>query len=183
LIVFGIDPGLRKTGWGIINTRRNKMKHVDNGFIDNSGIINDGDRLLNIYSELKLLLNHYKPFLVGIEKTFVGPGNLSSLKLGMARGTCILAVARNKITICELAPKIVKKSITGSGLANKYQVSRMVQKLLQVVPKNEDSSDALAIAIAANNSSSWDHNLTHKTNDNNLSKAIKLALEKEKFER
>ena len=100
----------------------------------------------------------------------------------MARGTCILAVARNKITICELAPKIVKKSITGSGLANKYQVSRMVQKLLQVVPKNEDSSDALAIAIAANNFSNWDNALKHKTN-NNLSKAIKLALEKEKLER
>ena len=123
MIVLGIDPGLRKTGWGIINTRSNKMKHVDNGFIDNSGIINEGDRLLNIYSELKLLLNHYKPFLVGIEKNFCRRGNLSSLKLGMARGYMYLAVARNKITICELAPKLVKKSITGSGLANKYQVT------------------------------------------------------------
>ena len=183
MIIVGIDPGLRKTGWGIINIGKNQMNHVDNGFIDNSGIIDDGERLLNIYNKLKLLLNHYKPVLVGIEKTFIGAGNLSSLKLGMAKGTCILAVARNKIAIYELAPKIVKKSITGSGLANKYQVNRMVQKLLKVIPKNEDSSDALAIAIAANNSSNWDHTLKYKSNNNNLTKAIKLALEKDKLER
>ena len=177
--VLGIDPGLRKTGWGIINFNNNIMYHIDNGFISPLIDNNDGERLLSIFKELNAIITYHKPSLIGIERSFVGQGNISSLKLGMARGICILAAANAKIKIRELAPKLIKKSITGSGLASKYQVNEMVKKLLGVTPKNEDSSDALAIAISVNNFSKMDKVFSKDSNENNLNKAIKSALLKE----
>ena len=181
--ILGIDPGLRKTGWGLINFNNNFMEHIDDGFISPQAENHDGDRLLCIFHEIENILIKYKPSIIGIEKTFVGEGNISSLKLGMARGVCILVAAKARIEIRELAPKLIKKTVTGSGIANKFQVMEMVKKLLGVTPKNEDSADALAIAISANNY----HQVTKIQNanvkENNLNKAIKNALLKEKNKR
>ena len=181
--VLGIDPGLRKTGWGIINFNNNVMKHIDNDFISPLISNNDGERLLSIFKQLDEIIAYHKPSLIGIERSFIGQGNVSSLKLGMARGICILAAANARIQIRELAPKLIKKSITGSGLASKYQVNQMVKKLLGVNPKNEDSADALAIAISANSFSKMDEIFSKDFNENNLNKAINLALLKEKNKR
>ena len=181
--VLGIDPGLRKTGWGIINFNNNVMKHIDNDFISPLINNNDGERLLSIFKQLDEIISYHKPSLIGIERSFIGQGNVSSLKLGMARGICILAAANARIQIRELAPKLIKKSITGSGLASKYQVNQMVKKLLGVNPKNEDSADALAIAISANSFSKMDEIFSKDFNENNLNKAINLALLKEKNKR
>ena len=181
--VLGIDPGLRKTGWGIINFNNNVMKHIDNDFISPLISNNDGERLLSIFKQLDEIIAYHKPSLIGIERSFIGQGNVSSLKLGMARGICILAAANARIKIRELAPKLIKKSITGSGLASKYQVNQMVKKLLGVNPKNEDSADALAIAISANSFSKMDEIFSKDFNENNLNKAINLALLKEKNKR
>ena len=86
--ILGIDPGLRKTGWGLINFNNNFMEHIDDGFISPQVENHDGDRLLCIFHEIENILIKYKPSIIGIEKTFVGEGNISSLKLGMARGVC-----------------------------------------------------------------------------------------------
>ena len=83
-----------------------------------------------------------------IEKIFVGSGSISSLKLGMARGASMIALAEAGLIVNELSPKFVKKTVTGYGSASKEQIKSMIKKLLNIVPKNEDSSDALAIAIS-----------------------------------
>lgn len=181
--ILGIDPGLRKTGWGLINFNNNFMEHIDDGFISPLAENDDGDRLLCIFNEIEDIIVKYKPSVIGIEKTFVGEGNISSLKLGMARGVCILVAAKAKIEIKELAPKLIKKTVTGSGMASKFQVTEMVKKLLGVTPKNEDSADALAVAISTNSFSNVKKIQGINLKDNNLNKAIKNALLKEKNKR
>ena len=93
------------------------------------------------------ILNKDNPNISVIEKTFVGSGSISSLKLGMARGASMIALAEAGLIVNELSPKFVKKTVTGYGSASKAQIKSMIEKLLNIVPKNEDSSDALAIAI------------------------------------
>ena len=181
--ILGIDPGLRKTGWGLIDFKNNFMNHIADGFISPPVEDNDGDRLLFIFNEVEDIVLKYKPSVIGIEKTFVGEGNISSLKLGMARGICILVAAKAKIEIKELAPKLIKKTVTGSGIASKFQVTKMVKNLLGVIPKNEDSADALAVAISTNSFSNVKKIQGVNLKDNNLNKAIKNALLKEKNKR
>ena len=179
--ILGIDPGLRKTGWGVVKFNDNLMSYVDDGFIDTEQFINDGDRLLFIFNELEKIVSNLKPKLIGIEKTFVGVGNLSSLKLGMARGVSLLVASKSKIDTRELAPRLIKKTITGSGNADKEQVNNMVKKLLGISPKNNDSSDALAVAISSNNCIDFVKSSNYNSQKNNLKEAIRKALLKEKL--
>ena len=177
--VIGIDPGLRHTGWGIIEFQNNQIKHVDDGSISPSTKLGDGQRLLVIKEQLKKIIDQYDPDASVIEKIFVGLGTASSLKLGMARGASMIALAEAGLCIRELSPKFVKKTVTGYGAASKEQIKSMIEKLINIVPKNEDSSDALAIAISAQNIdfvSSF--NLSEKNNGLNI--AIAKALLKEK---
>ena len=113
-----------------------------------------------------------------IEKIFVGSGSISSLKLGMARGASMIALAEAGLTIKELSPKFVKKTITGYGSASKEQISSMIEKLLNIVPKNEDSSDALAIAISSQHIS-YNNNTSLSNESSGLNVAIAKALLKE----
>jgi crossover junction endodeoxyribonuclease RuvC len=149
LRIIGLDPGLRHTGWGIIELKNNRLLHIDDGRISPSTNLDEGDRLLIIRNKLKEIVDNYKPSISAIEQIFVGYGMGSSLKLGMARGVSILVLAEASLEIKELPPKLVKKTVTGYGSASKLQIKAMVSKLLGIEPKNEDSSDALAVAISA----------------------------------
>ena len=178
--IIGIDPGLRNTGWGIIEFRNNRLIHVDDGRISPPSISSVGERLLFIKNKLSLIVKKYDPNISAIEQIFVGPGTGSSLKLGMARGVSILVLAQARLQIKELPPKLGKKTVTGYGSASKDQIKSMIEKLLNIIPKNADSSDALAIAISAHH---LDYsNITTKLSDdyNGLNSAIAKALLKEK---
>ncbi len=178
--IIGIDPGLRNTGWGIIELIGNRLVHVDDGRISPPSISSIGERLLFLKNKLKVIVERYDPNLSAIEQIFVGPGTGSSLKLGMARGVSILVLAQAGIGIKELPPKLVKKTVTGYGSASKDQIKSMIEKLLNIIPKNEDSSDALAIAISAQHIGYDNINSKLSQNYNGLNAAIEKALLKEK---
>ena len=176
--VIGIDPGLRHTGWGVVEFKNNKMYHVKDGSISPSHKLDDGKRLLQIKLQSQRIINQYNPNISVIEKIFVGTGSISSLKLGMAWGASMIALAEAGLNIKELSPKFVKKTVTGYGSASKQQIKLMIEKLLSIIPKNEDSSDALAIAISAQNIG-FDDNFSFSEENNGLNLAIARALLKE----
>ena len=147
--IIGIDPGLRHTGWGIVEFKNNKLSYIGDGSISPSNLTSDGERLWYIKSQLSEIILKYIPNKSAIEQIFVGFGAGSSLKLGMARGVSMSVLAESGLHITEIPPKLVKKTITGYGSASKKQIKSMIEKLLHVIPKNEDSADALAIAISA----------------------------------
>ena len=176
--VIGVDPGLRHTGWGVVEFKNNKIFHIKDGSISPSTKLDDGKRLLEIKNKLQKIINQYNPNMSVIEKTFVGSGSISSLKLGMARGASMIALAEAGLSINELSPKFVKKTVTGYGSASKEQIKSMIEKLLNIVPKNEDSSDALAIAISVQNVG-YNNNSSFSNENNGLNLAIARALIKE----
>ena len=176
--ILGIDPGLRKTGWGIVAWKNNSFSYIDDGFIFQNDELELGQKLLRIFESLSSLIKKTKPDLIAIEQTFVGSGNISSLKLGMARGICILTAEKLGVKALEVQPKLVKKNITGSGVASKDQVSLMVKNILNIVPKSEDSSDALAVAMSIQSKSIG--KLDNGEYSSKLDQAIANALEKEK---
>ena len=176
--VIGIDPGLRHTGWGVVEYKNNKIFHIEDGSISPSIKLDDGKRLLEIKIQLQKIINKYNPNISIIEKTFVGSGSISSLKLGMARGASMIALSEAGIIIKELSPKLIKKTVTGYGNASKEQIKSMIEKLLNIVPKNEDSSDALAIAISGQHTG-YNNNLSFSNERDGLNLAIAKALLKE----
>ena len=178
--IIGIDPGLRNTGWGIIEFKNNRLIHIDNGRISPPSTSSVGERLLFLENKLSVIVKKYNPNLSAIEQIFVGPGTGSSLKLGMARGVSILVLSQAGLQIKELPPKLVKKTVTGYGSASKDQIKSMIEKLLNIIPKNEDSSDALAIAISAQHIGYDKTNFKLFDNYNGLNSAIAKALLKEK---
>ena len=177
--ILGIDPGLRKTGWGLVVWKNNSFSYINDGFFFQNDELELGQKLLRIFDHLSLLIKEIKPDLIGIEQTFVGSGNVSSLKLGMARGICILAATKLGVKTLEIQPKLVKKNITGSGVASKDQVNLMVKNILNIVPKSEDSSDALAVAMSIQSKSIG--KLDNGEYSSKLDQAIANALEKEKI--
>ena len=178
--IIGVDPGLRHTGWGIVDIINNNPIHVADGRISAPVSLTDGKRLSFIKWELTSLVLQYKPSFSAIEQIFVGAGSGSSLKLGMARGVALLVLAEAELKIKELPPRLVKKTVTGSGAASKEQIKLMIERLLNITPKNEDSSDALAIAVSAYHIG-INNFLSNKTMGNiGLKSAIAKALLKEK---
>ena len=176
--VIGVDPGLRHTGWGVVEFKNNKIFHIKDGSISPSTKLDDGKRLLEIKNQLQKIINQFNPNMSVIEKTFVGSGSVSSLKLGMARGASMIALAEAGLSIKEISPKFVKKTVTGYGSASKEQIKSMIEKLLNIVPRNEDSADALAIAISGQNID-YDNNFVFLDKNNKLNMAINRALLKE----
>ena len=176
--VIGVDPGLRHTGWGIVEFKHNKIFHIKDGSISPSTKLDDGQRLLEIKNKLQKIINQYNPNMSVIEKIFVGSGSISSLKLGMARGASMIALAEAGLIVNELSPKFVKKTVTGYGSASKEQIKSMIEKLLNIVPKNEDSSDALAIAISSQHID-YNNNFSLSSKSIGLNVAIAKALLKE----
>ena len=145
---LGIDPGLRNTGWGVIETRSNQLTPVADGRIvtkDNKPL---ADRLLQIFNGLEMVIDTFKPAEVAVEETFVNVNAASTLKLGQARGVAMLVPAKFGIQVAEYSPNKIKKSVVGTGHAAKEQVQMMVRMLLPgCLSDTMDAADALAVAI------------------------------------
>ncbi len=147
--ILGLDPSLSSTGWGVIETENNKMKYVADGFIKTDTKLPIAERLAIIHRSLNEVIETYHPNEAAIEQVFLNDNPTSTIKLGMARGVVILAPALYGISVTEYEPNKVKKAVVGVGKAAKEQVETMVKVLLPGCrPKNNDSSDALAMAIA-----------------------------------
>ena len=146
--ILGIDPGLRRTGWGLIEADGNRLIHVACGSLETSERAALAQRLVAIHDGLIAVMEQYSPHEAAVENTFVNSNAAATLKLGQARGIAMLVPARAGLTVAEYAPNLVKKSIVGSGHAEKAQIRMMIGVLLpKADPQSEDAADALAIAI------------------------------------
>jgi crossover junction endodeoxyribonuclease RuvC len=146
--IIGLDPGLRITGWGIIDVSGSNLSHVDHGIVTSKDDEDLSSRLVSLYTQLTDIIQHYAPDEAAVEETFVNKNPLSALKLGTARGVVLLAPASVGLVVGEYSANKVKKSVVGVGHADKSQVAMMVGRLL---PKSggvtKDAADALAVAI------------------------------------
>lgn len=145
--ILGIDPGSRKTGFGIIELEGKKIKHVINGRL----MVGDGefaDRLKQIFEGLTDLIERYQPQMVAVEKVFLHKNADSALKLGQARGAAICAAVSKELSVAEYSATQIKKAVVGNGHAKKDQVQYMMSVILNLpeVPE-EDAADALACAL------------------------------------
>ncbi|MDD2794896.1 crossover junction endodeoxyribonuclease RuvC [Acidocella sp.] len=146
--ILGIDPGLRFTGWGIVESEGNRLRHVADGVISTADIADVPLRLRALDAELAEILHRYAPDEAAVEETYVNRNATATLKLGYARGVALLAPARVGIPVFEYGAKTVKMAVVGTGNADKDQVGLMVRRLLPgAVSKRADAADALAVAI------------------------------------
>lgn len=147
LRVIGIDPGLRNTGWGIVDLTGSKLTHVAHGVVQAKG--DDlAMRLVALRHELSAVVIRWTPEVAAVEHTFVNKDAVGTLKLAHARAIALLVPAEEGIPVSEYAPNAVKKAVVGVGHADKDQVAHMVRLLLPGVKlTGSDSTDALAIAI------------------------------------
>jgi crossover junction endodeoxyribonuclease RuvC len=146
--ILGIDPGLRRTGWGVIESDGNRLIFVGCGSVEPADDLPLASRLLAIHEGLAAVLGDFKPMEAAVEQTFVNKDGVATLKLGQARGVAMLAPAMFGIAVSEYAPNQVKKTVVGTGHADKSQVLMMLKILLpKAEPKSADAADALAIAI------------------------------------
>lgn len=147
--ILGLDPGLTRTGWGVISIAGSKLLHIANGTIPTKASLPLGERLLIIHRALREILALHLPDVLAIEQTFVAKDPAAALKLGHARAIPLLAAAEAGLEIAEYAPNHIKKSVVGVGHADKNQVEAMVRRLLPTAEIHAaDASDALACAIA-----------------------------------
>lgn len=149
MIILGIDPGTGITGYGLILVKNHLLEALDFGCIRPNKTLTLHDKYLMIHNGVTELIERYKPDVLAIETQFVKLNPQTALKLGMARGSVIIAAKVKGIEVVEYSPSVAKKAITGSGRASKEQVQGMTQKLLCLdkPPTPEDAADALSIAI------------------------------------
>lgn len=148
-LILGIDPGSRKTGYGLVEQTQGKQRFVACGTLDVTAAGEMPQRLGAIFRQLNALCDQYQPHEVAIEKVFMARNADSALKLGQARGAAIAAVSQHELALFEYSARQVKQTLTGQGGATKPQVAQMVCRLLQLdTTPQEDAADALAIAIS-----------------------------------
>lgn len=148
LRLLGIDPGLRFTGWGLIETDGNRLRHLGDGVIATDSAMPVPDRLKALHDGLAALLVELRPHEAAIEETYVNRNGAATLKLGYARGIALLAPALAGVPVTEYAAKTVKMAVVGTGGAEKAQVQMMVRRLLPGAGiRRADAADALAVAI------------------------------------
>ena len=146
--LMGLDPGLRFTGWGVVEVDGNRLRHVGDGVIATDSAEAVPERLRALHDGLMALLDRLRPDEAAVEETYINRGAASSLKLGYARGVVLLCPALAGVPVTEYGAKSVKKSVVGTGNADKDQVEMMVRRLLPgALIKRSDASDALAVAI------------------------------------
>jgi len=146
--ILGIDPGLRRTGWGLIECDGNRLIHVGCGSLETSDRADLGVRLLAIHDGLVAVIEQFRPHEAAVEATFVNTNAAATLKLGQARGIAMLVPAKAGLAVSEYAPNLVKKTIVGTGHGEKTQIRMMIGVLLpKADPQSEDAADALAIAV------------------------------------
>jgi crossover junction endodeoxyribonuclease RuvC len=155
MMILGIDPGLLNTGWAVIQkTKDGKFRFFESGTIKTQGAKQHiSERLGDIGNGISNIFNKFTIDTASIEEVFVNKNNLSSLKLGHARGAIILALAQNNLKVSEYSATNVKKAITGTGRADKHQIIAMTKILVPKADcKNDHEADALAVAICHANS-------------------------------
>ena len=146
--IIGIDPGLRRTGWGVVETEGNRLSFLGCGSVTTDDRDDLAARLLAIHDGLMRILEEFRPDEAAVEATFVNKDAKATLKLGQARGIAMVVPVRAGVPVAEYAPNLVKKSIVGVGHGDKTQVRMMIGVLLpKADPASHDAADALAIAV------------------------------------
>ena len=146
--LLGLDPGLRHTGWGIIDVEGSHLRYVADGAIHPKADLGLPERLVHLHHALAKVIAEHRPAEAAVEETFVSQNAASTLKLGMARGVVVLVPALSNLPVSEYPANLIKKSVVGVGHATKDQVQMMVRRLLPGCRlDSEDSADALAVAI------------------------------------
>ncbi|MEL6373555.1 MAG: crossover junction endodeoxyribonuclease RuvC [Pseudomonadota bacterium] len=148
ITLIGIDPGLRRTGWGIIACEGPRLSYIASGLVTSDSDEALAYRLRQIYEGLASVIAQFAPREAAIEETFVNTNARATLKLGQARGVALLSASMAGLPVGEYPPNLIKKTVTGSGHADKTQIEAMVGHLLpRAKPESADEADALAIAI------------------------------------
>jgi crossover junction endodeoxyribonuclease RuvC len=146
--IIGIDPGLRRTGWGLVEAQGNILRFVASGTVKSDEKADLASRLCQLHDGLCAVLEAHQPEEAAVEATFVNKDATATLKLGQARGIAMLVPARAGLKVAEYAPNAVKKAVIGVGHGDKKQIHMMVKVLLpKAVFEGDDAADALAIAI------------------------------------
>jgi crossover junction endodeoxyribonuclease RuvC len=148
VIILGLDPGLRTTGWGIIESYSNRLKYLAHGVVTSVTTDTLAQRLVHLHDGLNAVIAQWQPQTAAVEETFVNKNPTSTLKLGQARGVVLLVPALRGLTVAEYSANHIKKAVVGVGHASKEQVYAMVSRLLPGAKNmSADAADALAIAI------------------------------------
>ena len=146
--IVGIDPGLRRTGWGIVETSGNSLRFVASGTITSDAAFDLATRLCQLHAGLTAIIDAHQPDEAAVEQTFVNKDAVATLKLGQARGIALLVPALAGLPVAEYAPNAVKKAVIGVGHGEKKQIHMMVKVLMpKATFDTDDAADALAIAI------------------------------------
>ncbi len=147
--ILGLDPGLRRTGWGVISAEGSRLTHIAHGVIAPKETLPFAERLLVLLDGIEAVIAAHSPHEAAVEETFMNNNAASALKLGHARAMALVAPARAGLVVAEYAATVVKKSVVGTGGADKTQVGFMIRRLLPTAGETTaDAADALAVAIA-----------------------------------
>lgn len=147
--ILGLDPGLRRTGWGVVICAGSRLTHVAHGVIAPPETLPFSERLLALLEGIDAVVAEHAPHEAAVEEVFVNMNPASTLKLGHARACALLSPARAGVPVAEYATRLVKKAVVGTGAADKDQIGFMVKRLLPSAGATcSDSADALAVAIA-----------------------------------
>ncbi|ODT86525.1 crossover junction endodeoxyribonuclease RuvC [Phenylobacterium sp. SCN 70-31] len=147
--ILGLDPGLRRTGWGVIACEGARLVHVAHGVIAPRDSLPFAERLHTLFVEIEAVVAAHAPDEAAVEETFMNSNARSALKLGHARAMALVVPARAGLPVAEYAATVVKKAVVGTGGADKAQVGWMIARLLPTAGKTAvDAADALAVAIA-----------------------------------
>lgn len=149
MLVLGIDPGLARTGWGLVKKKNSQAKAVGYGCLTTKKETVEAKRLLSLYREVKVLLRKHKPEVLALEKLFFTTNAKTAFSVSQARGVIVLTAAEAKIPVFSYTPLQVKLAITGYGKAEKIQMQKMIKSILKLpeIPKPDDTADALAVAL------------------------------------
>ena len=146
--LLGLDPGLRVTGWGVVQVRDNRLRFIAAGVVRSTAAASLADRLVQLHAGLADVIAAHAPDEAAVEETFMNTNAASALKLGQARGVAMLAPAAAGLPVAEYAANLIKKSLVGFGHADKRQIQAMVATLLPGAGRQPaDAADALAVAI------------------------------------
>jgi crossover junction endodeoxyribonuclease RuvC len=148
-VILGLDPGLRKTGWGVIAVEGSRLRWIAHGVVSPDDKAPFSERLLALFEGVCAVVAEHRPAEAAIEETFVNVNAASTLKLGHARAAALIAPAQAGLLVAEYAPSEVKKAVVGTGGADKAQVAFMIRRLLPACGNaSADAADALAVAVA-----------------------------------
>ncbi len=147
--ILGLDPGLARMGWGVIDVTGSRLVHVAHGVLGSDAKAGLGVRLMALHEQLTVVIADLRPVSIAVEQAFVAKDPSAALKLGHARAIALLAAAQAGLDIAEYAPNHIKKCVVGAGHASKEQIQAMVKRLLPTAQvASADAADALACAIA-----------------------------------